>query len=148
MRRIIFAILAAVGLLATVGLTPANAATTTPTLNVSYSAFQKITNAPSQCAVVTPNVSYTIPVPDAVAAEVNAVSRYGFHSITGYGLINAGAYPGQVLVANRTVDKYIYIPYLGVTQQVQVLPHEYHAFIPGLFGRPCSQWVQVVALDS
>ena len=135
MRRIIFAILAAVGLLATVGLTPANAATTTPTLNVSYAQFVALTHTPSACAVSVPSESYTIPVPDAVAAEVNAVSRYGFHSITGYALLNSGAYPGQILIANRTRS--------GVYPA-----HEYHAFIPGLFGRLCSEWVQVVAQDS
>ena len=131
MRRIIFAILAAVGLLATVGLTPATAATTTPTMAVSYNAFQNITNTASACAVVDPGVSYTIPVPDAIAAEINAVYRYGWHSITGYVLVNGGAYPGQILIANRAV--------------AGVADHQYDAFVPGLFGRPCTEWVHLVA---
>ena len=145
MRRTLLVILAAIGLLATVGLTPATAATATPTMDVSYNAFQNITNQASACAVVDPGVSYTIPVPASVAAEVNAVYRYGYHSITGYAFINGGAYPGQVLVANRTVTQSLYIPYLNTTVQIQVLPHQYDAFVPGLFGRPCTQWVHLVA---
>ena len=132
MRKIILAILAAVGLLATFGLSPATAAVSTPTLAVSYNFFQVITNRASDCAVVVPDVSYTIPVPASVADEVASVSRYGYHSITGPALLNAGAYPGQILVANPT--RFAGYP-----------AHEYVAFVPGLFGRSCSQWVRIVA---
>ena len=146
MRRIIFAILAAVGLLATVGLTPATAATTTPIMAVSYNAFQNITNRASACAAVVPDVSYTIPVPAAIAIEINAIGRYGFHRDgASYSLFNTGAYPGVMLIANRTVTQSLYIQYLNTTMQIQVLPHQYDAFVPGLFGRPCTQWVHLVA---
>ena len=135
MRRIIFAILAAVGLLATVGLTPATAATATPTMDVSYNAFQNITNQASACAVVVPDVSYVIPIPAGVLFEVNNVTRYGYHSIDnlpGYSLINNGGYPGQVLVANYT--------------RAGVYPaHQYDVFVPGYQGRSCTQWVHLVA---
>ena len=131
MRKTMLTILAVFGLL-TFGIVPASAATPTPTMAVSYNAFQNITNQASACAVVVPDVSYTIPVPDAIALEINAVARYGYHSITGYALINGGAYPGQVLAQTKTVS--------GVYP-----PHQYDAFVPGLFGRPCTQWVHLVA---
>ena len=133
MRRITLAILAAVGLLATVGLTPATAATTTPTLAVTYATFQAVTNTPSQCAVIVPDESYTIPVPDAIAYEINAIGRYGFHRDgASYSLFNSGAYPGVMLIANRTRS--------GV-----YAAHQYDVFVPGYQGRPCTQWVHLVA---
>ena len=145
MRKTMLTILAVFGLL-TFGIVPASAATDTPTQDVTDATFQAVTNTPSQCAVIVPDESYTIPVPASVAAEINAVGRYGFHRDgASYSLFNSGAYPGVMLIANRTVTQSLYIPYLNTTMQIQVLPHQYDVFIPGYQGRPCTQWVHLVA---
>lgn len=132
MRRILFVLFATFGLVLA-GMAPANAAIS-PVLNVSYGTFGVITNTSSHCAVVVPNISYVIPTPDSIVAEATNVTRYGYHSITGYGYINAGAYSGNVLAKN-------------VTRSGVYPPHEYHAWIPGFQGRSCSQWVHIVAQD-
>ena len=134
MRRIIFTVFTAIGLAATAGLTPAAAATPTPVLTVSYAAFNNLTNVRSECAVVVPDISYVIPTPASIVTEATNVTRVGYHSIGGYSYINAGAYSGNVLAKN-------------VTKSGVYPPHEYHAWIPGLFGRSCTEWVQIVAQD-
>ena len=132
MRKTMLTILAVFGLL-TFGIVPASAATDTPTQDVTYATFQAVTNTPSQCAVIVPDESYTIPVPDAIAAEINTIGRYGFHRDgSGYSLFNSGAYPGVMLIANYT--------HPGV-----YAAHQYDVFIPGYQGRPCTQWVHLVA---
>lgn len=134
MHRIAFVSLALVGLFAA-GATAANAdSAPVPTQAVSYETFQAVTNTPSVCAVVVPDVSYVIPVPASITAEVTGVTRPGYHSITGYGLINAGAYPGQVLQKTETSD--------GVYP-----PHQYDVWVPAFNGRSCNQWVHLVAQD-
>ena len=134
MRKTMLTILAVFGLL-TFGIVPASASksTDTPTQAVTYATFSTVTNVSSPCAVVVPGESYTIPVPDAIAYEINAIGRYGFHRDgSGYSLFNTGAYPGVMLIANRTRS--------GV-----YAAHQYDVFVPGYQGRPCTQWVHLVA---
>ena len=131
MRKTMLTILAVFGLL-TFGIVPAVAATATPVQAVTYDALATVINAPSGCAVATPGESYTIPVPDAIAYEINALGRYGYHSITGFALLGGGAYPGQILVANYTPGG-------------RYALHQYDVFIPGYQGRSCTQWVHLVA---
>ena len=145
MRKLALIILA---VFTVIGLSAGSAMSAVPTistLSVTQNGFNKIMNTLSSCGTQTTSNDYKAPIAPAYVNAAVAVDSFAGSVRDSGNWVTANGLP-MVNFTKHITRTYFY-PDGSFAITVAGIGHTWDAYVPGLFGRSCSEWTKVQAKD-